>query len=448
MPGGEFTIGRGPNNDWVLPDPDRHLSKRHCQVAYRAGRWCLTDLSSNGTHVNHGAAPLGAGNEWTLRDGDRITLGAYEIEVRIEAEATSAPGTAYRSGGYGGQGGQVQMPSDERLSPGLLDPFAEPPAPHRPFGDRFESSAGGLTPERPGGPDDLRLPPDFDPLEGLDDPFAPSQPDHAPALNAAFSQPRATNLIPDDWDLEEPGGHADPWDAPSAAPAQQAPSPLPANATLDHEAASERVTAPGAIPGPGPAADRAIAAFLRGTGLGETALPEPEATMEQAGAALRAAVSGLRQAMIARASIKGEFRIEQTMIQSRGNNPLKFSAGDEDAMAALLGIGRRTGMAPEVAMADALRDLRLHELATVTAMQAAVRALLASFAPAGIEREVEKGGFSMLPGGRKARAWEAFEAMHAEVSAALADDFDSVFGKSFARAYEQAMDELLSRKDG
>ena len=31
------TIGRHEINDWVLPDPDRYLSGRHCVIAYRAG---------------------------------------------------------------------------------------------------------------------------------------------------------------------------------------------------------------------------------------------------------------------------------------------------------------------------------------------------------------------------------------------------------------------------
>ena len=68
--------------------------------------------------------------------------------------------------------------------------------------------------------------------------------------------------------------------------------------------------------------------------------------MEALGAAFRAVVSGLRQAMMARSAIKGEFHIEQTMIRSRGNDPLKFSADDDDALAALLGVGRRLGLQP------------------------------------------------------------------------------------------------------
>jgi predicted component of type VI protein secretion system len=52
----------------------------------------------------------------------------------------------------------------------------------------------------------------------------------------------------------------------------------------------------------------------------------------------------------------------------------------------------------------------------------------------------------VLPAQRKARAWDAFEAKHAGVVQALVDDFDSIFGKSFARAYERALDEISQRE--
>ena len=37
MAGGEFSIGRAPENDWVLPDPERALSKRHCVLTFLRG---------------------------------------------------------------------------------------------------------------------------------------------------------------------------------------------------------------------------------------------------------------------------------------------------------------------------------------------------------------------------------------------------------------------------
>src|SRR5262249_34133875 len=146
----------------------------------------------------------------------------------------------------------------------------------------------------------------------------------------------------------------------------------------------------------------------------------------------RAVVSGLRQAMIARAAVKSEFRIEQTMIRSRGNNPLKFSADDDDALSALLGAGRRSDMGPVEAISDALRDIRLHELATVSAMQTAVRALLGELEPAKLRQAAEHAGLSLVSVQRKAHAWDVFEAQHNRIAQALTDDFDSVFGKAFA----------------
>ncbi len=166
------------------------------------------------------------------------------------------------------------------------------------------------------------------------------------------------------------------------------------------------------------------------------------------GKAFRALVEGVRAVLIARASIKSEFRIEQTMIQARGNNPLKFSATDDDALAALLGTGRRTDIAPHEAVADALRDIRLHELASMVAMQSAVRAMLDGLDPARLRASAEQGGLTLLPAQKKARAWDAYEALHTRTLQALADDFDSVFGKAFARAYERSLQEVSAKDRG
>jgi predicted component of type VI protein secretion system len=51
-----------------------------------------------------------------------------------------------------------------------------------------------------------------------------------------------------------------------------------------------------------------------------------------------------------------------------------------------------------------------------------------------------------LPARRKARAWDAYAALHARTVQALADDFDSVFGKAFARAYEHSLHEVSAKE--
>ena len=98
-------------------------------------------------------------------------------------------------------------------------------------------------------------------------------------------------------------------------------------------------------------------------------------------------------------------------------------------------------------MADALRDIRLHELATMAAMQSAVRAVLEGLDPAKLRARGRTGRrMTLLPAQRKARAWDAYEALHARTVQALADDFDSVFGKAFARAYERSLHEVAAKE--
>lgn len=444
LSGGEFSIGRGPDNEWIIADPDRHLSKRHCRFAFRTGSWELSDLSSNGTFLNRASAPLGPGTTHILRDRDRISFGAYELEITIE-EDRSFQNRDTPFSGYTARGADS------------LDPFAAPSAYAAPsgFGNqddmRLPDSQMAL-----GAGNAHILPADFDPLAPSEESFTgPTQSDHAPAIDSAFRPPPAQiALIPDDWDADVPASPrpASPLTAlPRAASPGPAATPQPLAAAATPTGQAEFAAAPTLdAPQPAISSHRAhdgglAAAFLRGVGMNDATLKDPEQTLEHIGAAVRAAVVGLRQTLMARASIKDEFRIEQTMIRASGNNPLKFSVDDDDALVTLLGIGRHSAITPEDAITEAFRDVRMHELATISAMQAAVRVLLAQFDPAAIERKAGTNALNILPGQRKARAWDAFTQMHQSVTQALSDNFDSVFGKAFARAYEQAIDELTAR---
>jgi predicted component of type VI protein secretion system len=340
---GEFHVGRGPDVDWVLPDPDRLLSKRHFAVAFRGGAWQVADTSTNGTWLNTEPTSIGRGAIRALRDGDRLRLGRYEIEIHLR----------------GDQPGDVQEPRERQGSRAQNGSSNESLAPRRPPVSEPEVLARSAEHAAV-------------PFNGV--PYPPAPPSHVTVS----------------------GGDAN-----------------------------------------------LLAAFFAGAGLTEAQNVDPRGMMTGLGRAFRALVSGLRSALIARASIKGEYRIERTMIRSHGNNPLKFSASDDDALNALLGVGRRAEVTPAAAIQEALRDLRTHELATASAMKVAIRALLEELDPQKIRGATDhEGGMAVLPAQRKARAWDAFEARHDAVSRALVDDFDSVFGKSFARAYESALAEL------
>lgn len=79
---GALVIGRSEEADWVLSDPERVVSKRHCRIERQAGGFFLTDMSTNGVLVN--GVPLGREATRMLVDRDVLTLGDAIIAVAIE----------------------------------------------------------------------------------------------------------------------------------------------------------------------------------------------------------------------------------------------------------------------------------------------------------------------------------------------------------------------------
>lgn len=85
MESGSIVIGRSPNADWTLPDPEKVVSKTHCRIDRDFSGFMLTDTSTNGVMVND--EPVGFGLPRQLADRDVLQLGDAVIFVRIEEEA-------------------------------------------------------------------------------------------------------------------------------------------------------------------------------------------------------------------------------------------------------------------------------------------------------------------------------------------------------------------------
>ncbi|MBW6293523.1 type VI secretion system-associated FHA domain protein TagH, partial [Pseudomonas aeruginosa] len=164
-----------------------------------------------------------------------------------------------------------------------------------------------------------------------------------------------------------------------------------------------------------------------------------EAQMEAIGRSYRGLVEGLVDVLRARASLKGEFRMAQTMIQPVQNNPLKFAPNVEEAMLLLLRRDNQAFMAPDRAVADSFEDLKAHQLAVMAGVQAAIRHLLARFEPAALEARFGKpaGLSGLLPGARQAQNWDSFTELYAKILREAEDDFQELFGREFSRAYEE-----------
>ncbi len=450
---GTLSIGRAPGNDWVLADPERQLSKTHCVIAAAGGRYVLTDLSTNGVFVNGAPQRVPRDGQVELTDGDEFRLGEHLIQV-AETKAATAPGVPFAAAEF-----PPDPLGDDPLGGDPLDPFSAPPPgfvhpiatppPVLRAADPFDAADDG----RRG----LPLDDDDDLMHGIVpvDPWAgPAQPDNVDAPMHAFAAPKPIAPVNfDDFDIDALLGDTPPGqDAPPAPPVaaiRPAPRAVPAPAAGSSAPFAEPVplasasAPPVAVP---LAADGAklLAAFLEGAGTPGLSLgADPEAAMRDAGALFRALVDGIREVLISRASIKNELRVEQTMLRARDNNALKFSVTTEDAIAALL-VPNRPGYKPPLAATrEAFADVRSHEMAVMAGVQTALLALLHRFEPEALEKRLQPGLLgNFLPAARKARTWELFCATYKEIAREAEDDFQSVFGRSFARAYDAQMQKL------
>ena len=266
------TVGRAATNMLVLDDAERTVSRVHAQVVYRSGRFYVVDRGSN--PLSHNGRALGAGNEAPLAEGDRLTIGGFELEVR----------EANQAGGVGGVTGGANAAAAAPLRPPAApvpaapafsnnDPFADllaefaPKAPvqpaatpgraaplaHDPFADLLAPLPSAAPPPAvipadfadlapkaapssssidalfglgsfDAGADPLGGPLMVDPLQpntaGGSDPFlslqsgpvagAPAASNHVPLLNTAFEVPAPRRVVP------PPPEVTAPWPPPPA----------------------------------------------------------------------------------------------------------------------------------------------------------------------------------------------------------------------------------------
>ncbi|HXE80558.1 MAG TPA: FHA domain-containing protein [Vicinamibacterales bacterium] len=70
-----LTIGRGEQNDVVLQDPDKLVSRFHAELRPEGGGYVLIDLNSqNGTWVDGRRM-----NRVVMRAGVPVTIGPYQL---------------------------------------------------------------------------------------------------------------------------------------------------------------------------------------------------------------------------------------------------------------------------------------------------------------------------------------------------------------------------------
>jgi type VI secretion system FHA domain protein len=285
----------------------------------------------------------------------------------------------------------------------------------------------------------------------------------APSVQNHFVPP---NIIPDNW-LDEEEKSRVPKPPPEYKPRPQPPSaPKPSTTAtgmkqpskipeLTHgtspfakkKVVKKTVRAAGATSA---ASNQAVQAFLAGLGLEELRLPPEQipAFMRTVGEVLRESITGTFNVLRSRTNIKSEFRMSMTTIQAVENNPLKFSINVQEAIRNMFLNTSDSYLPPVEAMREGFEDIEGHQMAVMAVTQAAIAALLKRFQPEFLEdtfdRTVSRAG--LLPGGKKAKYWDAYEDYYKNLAASVEDNFQNMFGEEFARAYENQVNRLLGSR--
>jgi len=428
-------IGRSPENDMVLPGVGVH--RHHATVRFINGVFFVEGVGTNGIAINDPDRVLPRNEPYPLKTGDKIFIDEYEVGVATSATAPAepaaraaplAPQGAAESAGPPARASSLGVPLGPGENAEDLDPLR-----------KLTGSSSAAPPRQTARPVES-----WNHSSSLADHFAP--PAAAPTPPAP-SGGAGGNVIPENWDRTS-------FDQsklrPTSSPPQQAPPPTPApppRSTPSPPAAPRPAAAPArAAAAPQPQGNGWVA-FLNAAGVDPARVP-PE-TAAALGNIMRSVVQGLIEVLRARSEIKTEFRMPVTQVKVSENNPLKFAANAEDALGNLLGRRNPAYLGPQEAFADALNDVRYHQLAMLAGVRAGFDNLMNRFDPTQLqeafERQGKRGG---LFGGGKATYWERYAERYEEMAKDRDDTFRRLFGEEFARAYEQQLSVLKRNREG
>jgi type VI secretion system protein len=400
------TIGRGTDNEWILPDPERYLSGKHARVDFRAGAYILVDTSSNGTYVNGAQVPLGKYHDYPLKDGDYVRLGEYELLVSID-QSNDFPPEESAIIAYDGQSpsSAVKKSTANDLGADLdLSQLLEP---------------SGLSIADSGArPRDLygqSLPPVDHPPESAD---AGGTPWHMMTRPLKVDTPKV--------------------DTPRVSSViENSPNP---NLSRSMGNSQSLALYEGDF-------DIGLTAFCRGAGIEPRAVsPDARgAALQLAGQLLREAVLGLMDLNQGRNEFRNKFRIPAPSADA-AESPLNLSKGVDEALVRLLtNLSTRAGSVE--AIRDNFRELKAQNTAALSATRAAFEEFLGRVDPKELEQRFDRAGKRGVFGGQsKAKYWELYAELFTGLAQRPADGFPHVFTETFAKAYETRMRALIPPK--
>jgi len=157
---------------------------------------------------------------------------------------------------------------------------------------------------------------------------------------------------------------------------------------------------------------------------------------------LREFVKSTISLLATRSNLKNAFRLDQTTVLPRHNNPMKFSDNTNDLIKQLLIGGEGEYLGARDAVREANRDLVNHQNAFLDAMNTAFIEFAERFDPDELEENFDRTiGSSLLSFSNKSKYWGLYRDLYPIMTEKGGGRFPQMFGEEFVKAYERQVAE-------
>ena len=183
-------------------------------------------------------------------------------------------------------------------------------------------------------------------------------------------------------------------------------------------------------------------AFMRGLDITRAEIhssTDPLEVMENAGKVLKEFVDGTSDLLASRTALKAMFRLDQTTVLPRHNNPLKLAENTRDSMMQLLVGKEGEDLGPVDAVREVCRDLKFHQDAVLEAMIGAYQEFADRFDPDELEQNFDKTleGKPLFRKMNQMKYWQLYCDLYPIMTQSGSGRFPHQFSEEFVRCYEK-----------
>lgn len=161
---------------------------------------------------------------------------------------------------------------------------------------------------------------------------------------------------------------------------------------------------------------------------------------------VRRCISSVMDVLSSRRQVKSQLNIDNTVVQSTHNNPLKVSASADDAIERMFTKSSDAYLPPEQALVEAFQDIGDHQVAMMAATLQVYQEVVDRFKPAEIEKKLDKSSSAGGLFAGKRKLWEEYKEGYETIAANGTENVHEAFLHEFSALYSEQLLKLKNER--